>query len=90
MEIQPPTNTTLTVPKVITFSKTIGEYKINNIGVVLGTSASIDVWFYDANNSFIGSKVFVMTGTEYTNWGVNDIPYVETWVETQINTLTTL
>lgn len=83
-------NINLTTPKQITISKTINSYIINTLAVVLGQSASIEVYLYDISGSFITFKTFIMTGETYAGWTNNDLPYVTNWVESQIELLTTL
>ena len=82
--------TALSTPKTVSTSKTIAGYKIVNIGITLGVSATIQVGLYDASGSFIENKSFILSGTDYTNWGSSDIPYIDEFIVNQINNLTSL
>ena len=84
------TITSLDTPKNITTVKTISGYNITEISVILNTSATVTVWLFDADGNFISAKPFVMSGTDYSNWTNNDMPYVLNWVELQISNMTTL
>jgi len=84
----PPVFTDLETVKSI--SKTIKGYNIINIGISLDVSATITVALYDTSNRWIENKTFVMSGESYTNWGSNDIPYIDNFVVAQINNLTSL
>ena len=85
-----PVFTTLATTKTVSTSKNIIGYNIINIGITLGVSATILVALYDSSNSWIENKTFVLSGTNYTNWGSNDIPYIDAWVVSQIEALTSL
>ena len=83
-------STSLETPKTVFTSKTITSYSIVNIGIVLGESATIQVALFDSTGSFIQNVTFQMTGSAYTGWGASDIPYVDAFIVSQINNLTTL
>jgi hypothetical protein len=87
---KPPTPTALTTVKTVSTSKIIAGYKIINIGINLGVSAAIQVSLHDETGSFITNKCFLLTGTDYTNWGSIDIPYIDDFIVNQINNLTEL
>ena len=80
----------LTTPKTFTTTQTINNFAINSVYINLGTSASINVTLLDTSSNIISVKSFIMSGTDYTNWGNNDIPYVINWVENQISNLTSI
>ena len=80
----------LTTSKTITSTKTISQFSILSINVNLGTSANIIAGLYDASGNILQTTGFVMSGTDYANWGNSDIPYVENWVAAQIENLTSL
>ena len=84
------TLTALTTSKTITSTKTISQFSIMSININLGTSANIIAGLYDASGNILQTAGFTMSGTDYTNWGNNDIPYVENWVAAQIENLTSL
>ena len=79
---------TLTTPKTITTTNTISQFSIGSISINLGTSANISVTLLDSSANIIGINGFTMRGTDYANWGNNDVPYVINWVENQIENLT--
>ena len=59
-------------------------YTSNRIGILikqitLYTSASINVYFYDANGSVFKVEELLMEGEDYTNWASND-DYVRNYV----------
>ena len=84
------TLTSLSTSKTITSTKTISQFSILSISVNLATSANIIAGLYDASGNILQTTGFIMSGTDYTNWTNNDIPYVENWVATQIQNLTSL
>jgi hypothetical protein len=86
----PPSLTSLSTPKTVSTSKTIAGYKIVSIGIDLGVSATIQVSLHDTTGSLIQNKSFILSGTDYTNWGSSDIPYIDEFIVSQINSLTSL
>jgi hypothetical protein len=80
---------TLANQKTISINKTIAQYVISNISVILDTSATINVVLQDENGGFLSNQSFVLAHPDYNNWSTND-SYITSFVEAQIANLTTL
>jgi hypothetical protein len=53
-------------------TKIINSFDIQNIEVILFTSAVIAVKLNDINGSFVELKFITLAGKDYTNWGKDD------------------
>ena len=80
----------LTKPKTIIIEKIISSFTINNITINLGVSADITVSLFDDNNNLMSNMIFNMDEKYYQEWTNNDVPYIQNFVESQINLLKTL
>ena len=57
------------------------QIRVQNL--VLFTSVTVNVILMGANNEFIDSVSYTLSGTEYTNWN-NDDTYIVDYVLTQL------
>ena len=73
----------LTNPYPIITNNTAVSFKIEVLELVLYTSATFRVTFYDANGVPVDSKVLTMSGYEYTDWQGTDL-YALNWIRTQL------
>ena len=73
----------LSNPYPIITNNTAVSFKVEVLELVLYTSATFRVIFYDANSAPVDSKVLTMSGYEYTDWQGTDT-YALNWIRTQI------
>lgn len=57
---------------------TVVKVQINNIQVVLNTSASCSVYLFDVDNNIRGVKQSGLTPEQYPLWGTSDTYFVNT------------
>jgi hypothetical protein len=70
-------------PYNITINNTAFSFKVEVLELVLYTSATFRVTFYDANNVPVDCKILTMSGYEYTDWQGTDT-YALNWIRTQL------
>jgi hypothetical protein len=61
----------------------ITNVEIRVMNLILFTSVSINVILFGANNAYVDSKQFTLSGSDYTNWS-NDDTYIVNYVLTQL------
>ena len=83
------TKISLVTPKSFTIEKTITDYVITNISITIDVSASINVSLFDANSNLLSNQCFVMSGTDYANWGSDD-SIIKSFIESRIGSLTNI
>ena len=66
-------------PSPFVTSATISNIEIRVMNVNLFTSVNVNVVLFDANKNYIDSKTYLLEGTDYTNWGNDDI-YIQNYV----------
>lgn len=59
------------------------SFKVEVLELVLYTSATFRVIFYDANSVPVDCKILTMSGYEYTDWQGTDT-YALNWIRTQL------
>jgi hypothetical protein len=64
-------------------TKTITNFSVVVRDVILNTRASLVVQCYDASGKVIEVKNLVLSGADYTNWGVDD-QYIIHYVARQL------
>jgi hypothetical protein len=62
-----------------TYIKTFDYITVSISNVKLGESANILVAFYDTNKKVQDYQTLILTGTDYTNWGHDDL-YITNYV----------
>jgi len=73
----------LSHPYSIITNNTAVSFKIEVLELVLYTSATFRVTFYDVNNVPAECKVLTMGGFEYQDWQGTDT-YALNWIRTQL------
>jgi hypothetical protein len=51
--------------------------------ITLGISATISVQLFTIDNSLVDTKVYIMNGDDYKNWGSDDL-YIQHWVQEKL------
>ena len=51
--------------------------------ITLGISATISVVIMTEDNSVIDTRVYIMEGEDYANWGSDDL-YIQHWVQEKL------
>jgi hypothetical protein len=73
----------LTNPYPIISNSSAVSIKVEILELILYTSCSFRVTFYDANSVPVDCKVLTMSGYEYTDWQGTDT-YALNWIRTQL------
>jgi hypothetical protein len=73
----------LSNPYNITINNTAVSFKIQVLELILYTSCSFRVIFYDDNSIPVDCKVLTISGYEYIDWTGSDT-YVVNWIKTQL------
>ena len=74
---------TLSNPYPIITNNSAISFKVEVLELVLYTSATFRVIFYDANSVPVDCKVLTMSGYEYTDWQGTDT-YALNWIKAQL------
>jgi hypothetical protein len=51
--------------------------------ITLGISATIVVGLMTEDDSVIDTRVYILVGEDYTNWGTDDL-YIQHWVQNKL------
>ena len=73
----------LTNPYNITINNTAVSFKIEVLELILYTSCTFRVIFYDSSSIPVDCKVLTMSSYEYTDWQGTDT-YAINWVKNQL------
>jgi hypothetical protein len=80
-------NIVLDTPYVITLTKNITKFDIDEIKVNLNQSASIRVFLKNDENEISDIKTITLEGEDYSNWGEDDeyiINYIKNLLENNL------
>ena len=73
----------LSNPYPIIYNSSAFSFKVEVLELILYTSATFRVTFYDVNNVPVDCKVLTMGGFEYQDWQGTDT-YALNWIRTQL------
>ena len=53
--------------------QTINSFKVSISNINLFTNATLNVRLFDSNNNAVSAFPMILSGTDYTNWGGDDM-----------------